>query len=108
MREGKVVPINEESRPCFEEMRQRGNRQQTFRFADPMMRPYVIIRGIQSKMINDAAKTILLQREQRRSPSSLRRLPCDFSSARARLFSVATFHWPPQPWINWSRKKAHA
>jgi Cdc6-like AAA superfamily ATPase len=41
-----------------------GDRQQTFRFADPMMQPYVIIRGIQSKMIDDAAKTILLQREQ--------------------------------------------
>lgn len=41
-----------------------GDRQQTFRFADPMMQPYVIIRGIQSKMIDDAAKSILLQREQ--------------------------------------------
>ena len=41
-----------------------GDRQQTFRFSDPMMQPYVIIRGIQSKMIDDAAKTILLQREQ--------------------------------------------
>ena len=41
-----------------------GDRQQTFRFKDPMMQPYVIIRGIQSKMIDDTAKAILLQREQ--------------------------------------------
>ncbi|MGJ0502580.1 MAG: ATP-binding protein [Methylocystis sp.] len=41
-----------------------GDRQQTFRFADPMMQPYVIIRGIQCKMIDDNAKTILLQKEQ--------------------------------------------
>lgn len=41
-----------------------GDRQQTFRFADPMMQPYVIIRGIQSKMIDEDAKTILLQKEQ--------------------------------------------
>jgi len=41
-----------------------GERQQRFRFADPMMQPYVIIRGIESKMIDEEAKTILLQREQ--------------------------------------------
>lgn len=41
-----------------------GDRQQQFRFGDPMMQPYVIIRGIQTKMIDDGAKTILLQREQ--------------------------------------------
>lgn len=41
-----------------------GDRQYTFRFADPMMQPYVIIRGIQSKMIDEKAKSILLQREQ--------------------------------------------
>lgn len=41
-----------------------GDRQQIFRFRDPMMQPYVIIRGIQSKMIDAAAKTILLQKEQ--------------------------------------------
>ena len=41
-----------------------GERQQTFQFTDPMMQPYVIIRGIQSKMIDDRAKAILLQREQ--------------------------------------------
>jgi Cdc6-like AAA superfamily ATPase len=41
-----------------------GDRQQTFRFKDPMMQPYVIIRGIQSKMIDDTAKTTLFQREQ--------------------------------------------
>ena len=33
-----------------------GDRQQTFRFSDPMMQPYVIIRGIQSRMIDDTAK----------------------------------------------------
>jgi len=42
-----------------------GDRQQTFRFADPMMQPYVIIRGIQSRMIDDAAKAILLQKGQK-------------------------------------------
>ncbi len=41
-----------------------GERQITFRFADPMMQPYVIIRGIKSGMIDDAAKASLLQREQ--------------------------------------------
>lgn len=41
-----------------------GDRQQIFRFKDPMMQPYVIIRGIQSKMIDDNAKAILLQKEQ--------------------------------------------
>jgi hypothetical protein len=41
-----------------------GDRQQRFRFKDPMMQPYVLIRGIQSKMIDDTAKTVLLQREQ--------------------------------------------
>lgn len=41
-----------------------GDRQQTFRFTDPMMQPYVIIRGIQSGMIDARAKAILLQREQ--------------------------------------------
>src|SRR5262249_24896334 len=41
-----------------------GDRQQTFRFADPMMQPYVIIRGIQSKMIDEGAKAILLRPEE--------------------------------------------
>jgi Cdc6-like AAA superfamily ATPase len=41
-----------------------GDRKQTFRFRDPMMQPYIIIRGIQSKKIPESAKTILLQREQ--------------------------------------------
>ncbi len=41
-----------------------GDKQQTFRFSDPMMQPYVIIRGIESKMVDDAAKATLLQREQ--------------------------------------------
>jgi Holliday junction resolvasome RuvABC ATP-dependent DNA helicase subunit len=40
-----------------------GDRQQTFRFTDPMMQPYVIIRGIQSKMIDESARAILLRRE---------------------------------------------
>jgi hypothetical protein len=31
-----------------------------------MMQPYVLIRGIQNKLIPDAAKAILLQREQGR------------------------------------------
>ena len=41
-----------------------GDRQQRFRFRDPMIQPYVIIRGIQTQMIDDAAKAILLKREQ--------------------------------------------
>lgn len=41
-----------------------GERQQQFRFADPMMQPYVIIRGIQTKMIDEQARTTLLQREE--------------------------------------------
>ena len=41
-----------------------GDRQQTFRFDDPMMQPYVIIRGIQSGMIPKESRSILLQREQ--------------------------------------------
>jgi hypothetical protein len=45
-----------------------GDRQQIFRFSDPMMQPYVIIRGIQNKMIDEEAKTILLQREQGEFP----------------------------------------
>lgn len=44
--------------------RQGGERQQIFRFADPMMQPYVIIRGIQSGMIPEDARASLLQREQ--------------------------------------------
>lgn len=45
-----------------------GDRQQTFRFADPMMQPYVIIRGIQSRMIDESAKSLLLQKEQGELP----------------------------------------
>jgi hypothetical protein len=41
-----------------------GDRKQQFRFKDPMMQPYVIIRGIQNKLIPEVAKAILLQREQ--------------------------------------------
>jgi GTPase SAR1 family protein len=41
-----------------------GERQQTFRFKDPMMHPYVIIRGIQSGMIPEDARNLLLQKEQ--------------------------------------------
>ena len=41
-----------------------GDRQQRFRFTDPMMQPFVIIRGIESKMIDTAAKAILFRREQ--------------------------------------------
>lgn len=45
-----------------------GDRQQTFRFADPMMQPYVIIRGIHNNMIDATAKATLLQREQGQLP----------------------------------------
>jgi putative component of toxin-antitoxin plasmid stabilization module len=41
-----------------------GDRKQTFRFKDPKMQPYVIIRGIQNKKIPATAKALLLQREQ--------------------------------------------
>lgn len=41
-----------------------GDRQQTFRFSDPMMQPYIIIRGIQNEMIDPSARANLLQREQ--------------------------------------------
>jgi len=41
-----------------------GDRKQQFRFKDPMMQPYVIIRGIQKKLIPETAKAILFQREQ--------------------------------------------
>ncbi|MFN3513590.1 MAG: AAA family ATPase [Phenylobacterium sp.] len=42
-----------------------GERQQHFRFSDPMMQPYVIIRGIQAKKIDESARNLLLRREQR-------------------------------------------
>lgn len=42
-----------------------GDRKQKFRFFDPMMQPYVIIRGIQSGMIDNDSKTILFQTAQR-------------------------------------------
>lgn len=42
-----------------------GERQQTFRFRDPMMQPYVIIRGIQKGMVDEGARNLLLQKEQR-------------------------------------------
>jgi Cdc6-like AAA superfamily ATPase len=45
-----------------------GERQQIFRFSDPMMQPYVIIRGVQSGMIDDNAKTLLLQKAQWEMP----------------------------------------
>ena len=41
-----------------------GDRQLIFRFTDPMMQPYVLIRGIQSKMIDASSRASLLQREQ--------------------------------------------
>ena len=45
-----------------------GDRQQTFRFSDPMMQPYVIIRGIQSDLIDESAKSFLLRKEQGELP----------------------------------------
>lgn len=41
-----------------------GDQQQRFCFSGPVMQSHVNIRGIQSKMIDDTAKAILLQREQ--------------------------------------------
>jgi hypothetical protein len=41
-----------------------GDRQQRFRFKDPMMQPYVIIRGIRSELIDETAKFTLLRQEQ--------------------------------------------
>ena len=45
-----------------------GERQQQFRFTNPMMQPYVILRGIQTKMIDEKARSSLLQREQPELP----------------------------------------
>lgn len=39
-------------------------RQYKYRFSDPMMQPYVIIKGIREKMIDEEAKSALFQREQ--------------------------------------------
>lgn len=44
-------------------------RQYKYRFSDPMMQPYVIIRGIRDQMIDDAAKTALFQQEQLSLPN---------------------------------------
>ena len=41
-----------------------GERQSRYRFSDPMMQPYVIIRGIQSGIIDRSARERLLQDEQ--------------------------------------------
>ncbi len=41
-----------------------GDRQKIYRFTDPMMQPYVIIRGIQAGLIDEEAKTVLLSKEQ--------------------------------------------
>lgn len=41
-----------------------GDRQLIYRFADPMMQPYIIIRGIQNGMIDEKARLSLLQKEQ--------------------------------------------
>lgn len=49
-------------------IRRGGERQQIFRFSDPMMQPYVIIRGIQSGMIDESSKTLLLQKAQKELP----------------------------------------
>lgn len=48
--------------------RRGGERQQQFRFTDPMMQPYVILRGIQTKMIDEKARASLLQMEQPELP----------------------------------------
>lgn len=45
-----------------------GDRQQRFRFADSMMQPYVIIKGINNRMVTEDAKAILLKREQGELP----------------------------------------
>ena len=42
-----------------------GERKQIFRFQDPMMQVYVIIRGVQSNMIDKDSKNTLLKTEQR-------------------------------------------
>jgi histone H3/H4 len=76
-----------------------GDRQQTFRFSDPMMQPYVIIRGIQSGMIDDTAKAILLQRSwpAPHHPSGLTQPQRRSSRAPART--------PPRPRL--SRSERH-
>jgi hypothetical protein len=39
-------------------------RQYRYRFTDPMMQPFVIMKGIREKMIDDSLKSKLLYREQ--------------------------------------------
>lgn len=48
--------------------RRGGERQYRFRFSDPMMQPYVIIRGIQDKLIDSESRKRLLEREQPELP----------------------------------------
>lgn len=35
-----------------------------FRFSDPMMQPYIIIKGIREGMVSDAAREAIIRREQ--------------------------------------------
>lgn len=50
-------------------IRRGAERQYKYRFRDPMMQPFVIIRGIRDRMIDDAAKTALFQQEQLSLPN---------------------------------------
>ncbi|TYB83984.1 hypothetical protein [Oceaniovalibus sp. ACAM 378] len=44
--------------------RRGGDRQVQYRFTDPMMQPYVIIKGIQNQMIDEESKNSLLRQEE--------------------------------------------
>ncbi len=50
-------------------MRRGDERQYRFRFNDPMMQPYVIIKGIRDGMIDEETRKKLLYREQPSLPN---------------------------------------
>lgn len=50
-------------------IRRGAERQYRYRFRDPMMQPFVIIKGIQENMIDEGAKKSLLQQEQMTLPN---------------------------------------
>jgi hypothetical protein len=66
-------------------------RQYRYRFADPMMQPYVIIRGIRSGMVDEATKKSLLYLEQPMLPNVYRRPYEQFQSVGPDRV------WPPEP-----------
>ena len=49
-------------------VRRGAERQYRYRFSDPMVQPYVIIRGIQERLIPEESRKLLLEREQPQLP----------------------------------------